>query len=426
MNKIVLQFILIFWFASLPSLGAAEWYRCAIHAHSNWSDGNVTLEEAVEWYSSHGFHFVSITDHRILQTDPNRWRDVSQEKADELNAKFGAGWTEIRIVDGKLQMRSKTVWEMEKKFNKPGRFLVIPGLELTERHVWGDESIKALHLNALNVAKTLPYAMESTLEETIRRSIKEVREHGESEKRPTILIVNHPQYLYYDIPPKALIDIDEVEFYEFLNPDYPLAGGVPLNESQFWTIENYWDIVNAFRTVAGKQFVYGVGVDDAHDYTSFTTRTCPPGIAWIDVRAEELTAGAIFSAMRKGDFTISTGVELNDVRFDQSAKTLAVDIRPEEGVKYQIDFVGTKKNFDRTETSFVLDEKAGTNPKRTGYTYRFEDFGVILKSVEGTKGEYTMRADDLYVRARITSDRRTRVPNENEPPTASAWTQPYR
>jgi len=426
MNKIVIPFTLVCLLTFLPSLTAAEWYRGVTHAHSTWSDGNVTLEEAVDWYKSNGYHFVSITDHRILQTDPNRWSDVSQTKVDELNAKFGNGWAETRTVDGKLQMRQKTVWEVEKKFNKPGRFLLIPGLELTERHVWGDESIKALHLNALNVTKTLPYKMESTLEETIRQSIKAVKEHGESEQRPTLLTVNHPQYLYYDIPPKSLIDIDEVEFYEFLNPDYPLAGGVPLNESQFWTIENYWDIVNAFRTAAGKKFVYGVGADDAHDYTSFTTRTCPPGIAWINVRAEELTADAIFSAMRKGDFTISTGATLNDVRFDASAKTLSVDVKPEDGVQYRIDFIGTKKNFDRKETSFVLEEKSGTNPKRSGFTYRFEDFGVVFKSVEGTKGEYTMKEDDLYVRARITSDRKTRVPNENEPPTASAWTQPYR
>jgi len=329
-------------------------------------------------------------------------------------------------VDGKLQMRSKTVWEVEKKFNDPGRFLLIPGLELTERHIWGDESIKALHMNALNVTKTLPYKIESTLEDTIRRSIKEVSEHGQAEKRPTILTVNHPQYLYYDIPPKALIDIDEVEFYEFLNADYPLAGGVPLNESQFWTVENYWDIVSAFRTAAGKKFVYGVGADDAHDYTSFRTRTCPPGISWIDVRAKELTVDAIFNAMRKGDFTISTGVKLKDFRFEDSTKTLSIDILPEEGVKYRIDFIGTKKNFDRMEKPFVLEEKAATNPKRTGYTYRFEDFGVIFKSVEGTTASYTMRGDDLYVRARVTSDRRMRIPHENEPPTATAWTQPYR
>jgi len=404
----------------------AQGFRGAIHAHSTWSDGNVTIEEAIEWYRSHGFHFVSITDHRILQTSSDRWSDVSQKKVDELNAKFGADWTETRTVDGKLQMRLKTVWDVEKKFGESDRFLVIPGLELTERHVWGDESLKALHMNALNVTKTLPFEMESTLENTIRRSIKEVKEHGQSEKRPTLLMVNHPQYLYYDMPPKSLIDIDEVEFFEFLNPDYPLAGGVPLNESQFWTIETYWDIVSAFRTAKGKKFVYGVGVDDAHDYTSFETRTCPPGVAWIDVQAEELTADALFRAMRSGNFTISTGVELNSVRFDRSTQTLTVDIKPEEGVKYRIDFVGTKKNFDRTETPFVLEEKTAVNPKRAGYTYRFEDFGIILKSVEGTRGEYTMKADDLYVRARITSDRRTRVPNENEPPTASAWTQPYR
>jgi hypothetical protein len=251
-----------------------------------------------------------------------------------------------------------------------------------------------------------------------------VREHGQAEKRPTLLTVNHPAYIYYDIEPKALIDIDEVEFYEFLNPDYPLGGGYPLNEEQFWTRENYWDIVTAFRAVAGKNLVYGVGADDAHDYLSFKPRSCPPGISYIFVRSEELTADALFQAMRKGDFYISTGTELNDVRFEDATKTLSVNVKPEDGVKYRIDFLGTKKNFDRMEKPFVL-EKTETNPKRGGFTYRFEDFGVILKSVEGTTASYTMKDDDLYVRARVTSDRPTRVPNEYEPPTANAWTQPY-
>jgi len=343
MSKRIFQ-VIVCMFALLSPIMAEEWYRGATHAHSMWSDGNVPPEEVIEWYRSHGFNFVSITDHRILQTDPNRWVDTTPQKVDALNAKFGAGWTDTRNVDGKLQMRLKTVGVLEKKFNDPGRFLVIPGLELTERHVWGDESVKALHMNVLNVTKTLPYAMESTLEDTIRRSIKEVREHEQVENRPTILVVNHPAYLYYDTPPKALIDIDEVEFYEFLNADYPLAGGVPLNESQFWTIENYWDIVNAFRMVAGKKLVYGIGADDAHEYLVFdNVSACPPGIAWIDVRAEELTADALFRAMRKGDFSISTGVKWKDFRFEDSTKTLSVDIQPEKGVKYRIDFIGTIK-----------------------------------------------------------------------------------
>jgi hypothetical protein len=156
MKKIILLFIVCLC-AFVSPLDAAEWYRCVTHAHSNWSDGNVTLEEAIEWYRANGYHFVSITDHRILQTDPNRWVDTTPQKVNELDATFGKGWTETRTADGKLQMRSKTVWEMEKKFNDPGHFLLIPSLELTERHVWGDESIKVLHLNALNVTKTLKY-----------------------------------------------------------------------------------------------------------------------------------------------------------------------------------------------------------------------------------------------------------------------------
>jgi len=421
MKKTILLFVVCL-FGFLPSLEAAQWYRGVTHAHSNWSDGNVTLEEAASWYQFHGYHFATISDHRILQTDPNRWVDVSQEKVDELDAKFGKGWTDTRTVDGKLQMRLKTIGEAEKKFNEPGRFLLIPGLELTAHTVEGD---KALHMNPLNVTKTIPYPDDPTLAGTIRKAIAATREHGQAEKRPTLLIVNHPTSYYYDIEPKALIDVDEVEFYEFFNPDFQLRTTYTLNDEQFWTRENYWDIVSAFRTVAGKKFVYGVGADDAHNYLTLEKLTWIPGVTWICVRAEELTADALFQAMRKGDFYISTGMELDNIRFEDSTKTLTVDVKPEEGVKYRIDFIGTKKNFDRMEEPFVLEQTA-TNPTRAGFTYRFEDFGVTLKSVEGTTASYTMKDDDLYVRAKVTSDRPIRVPNEYEPPTETAWTQPYR
>ena len=421
MKKTILLFAVCL-FGFVPTLMAAEWYRGVTHAHSNWSDGNVTLEEAVDWYHSNGYHFATISDHRILQTDSARWVDVSQEKVDELNAKFASGWTDTRTVDGKLQMKLKTIWEAEKNFNDPGRFLLIPGLELTAHTVEGD---KALHMNALNVTQTIPYPDDPTLAGTIRQAIMAVREHGQTEKRPTLLIINHPTSYYYDIEPKALIDVDEVEFYEFFNPDFQLRTSYTPNDEQFWTRENYWDIVSAFRTAAGKNLVFGVGADDAHNYLTLEKLTWLPGIAWIRVRSEELTVDALFQAMRKGDFYISTGTELDDIRFEDSTKTLSVDVKAEPGVKYRIDFIGTKKNFDRMEKPFVL-EKTETNPKRGGFTYRFEDFGVLLKSVEGTTASYTMKNDDLYVRARVTSDHPTRVPNEYEPPTTTAWTQPYR
>ncbi len=52
-----------------------------------------------------------------------------------------------------------------------------------------------------------------------------------------------------------------------------------------------------------------------------------------------------------------------------------------------------------------------------------DTIGVVLETVEGTEGSYTLKPDDLYVRAKI-----VKVADDLEPDWKShpaAWTQPY-
>jgi hypothetical protein len=57
--------------------------------------------------------------------------------------------------------------------------------------------------------------------------------------------------------------------------------------------------------------------------------------------------------MEKGDFYGTTGVTLKDVSFNN--KTLKVEIKPENGVTYTIQFWGAK-------------DSAGTSEKTAGYS----------------------------------------------------------
>jgi hypothetical protein len=36
---------------------------CELHAHSTWSDGDLTLTELVDLYGMHGFDVLCVTDH---------------------------------------------------------------------------------------------------------------------------------------------------------------------------------------------------------------------------------------------------------------------------------------------------------------------------------------------------------------------------
>jgi hypothetical protein len=159
-----------------------------------------------------------------------------------------------------------------------------------------------------------------------------------------------------------------------------------------------------------------MGTDDAHNYHG---ADASPGRGWVMVRAEKLEPNAIVEAMQRGDFYASSGVTLNDVRFDKASKTLQITIAPEPGVTYTTQFLGTRKGYDRAVEKVPTPE--GDNvPFRLRYS---KDVGAILATSDSLTPSYTLTGDELYVRALITSSQAPQNPLE---PTqkAKAWTQP--
>ena len=43
-----------------------HWFKGNLHTHSTASDGLLTPEEVIDWYRSRGYHFLALTDHRVL------------------------------------------------------------------------------------------------------------------------------------------------------------------------------------------------------------------------------------------------------------------------------------------------------------------------------------------------------------------------
>ena len=58
MRNIVALLILLVAFPS-----DAAWLRGNLHTHTLESDGDSTPAEVVQWYASHGYDFLAITDH---------------------------------------------------------------------------------------------------------------------------------------------------------------------------------------------------------------------------------------------------------------------------------------------------------------------------------------------------------------------------
>lgn len=47
---------------SLPG----QWFKGNLHAHSTNSDGQLRPEQVIQWYRSRGYHFLALTEHRVL------------------------------------------------------------------------------------------------------------------------------------------------------------------------------------------------------------------------------------------------------------------------------------------------------------------------------------------------------------------------
>ena len=386
--------------------------------HSKWSDGNVMPEDAVGWYRDHGYQFVCLSDHQILQSDTNVWLEVGSKRLSREQAehylKAHSDSAEVKKTGDKEQVRLKTIGELKKLFDRTGTFLMIPGHELN-RVVGGFQT----HMNAINVHDTIPYRYGATPLETFQRIENAVRVWGDEEQVPTLSMLNHPTWPYFDIKPEVLIALPQVRFFEVCNAD---GGPVHPAHPEWYSAEKFWDIVNAFRVEDGYAAVYATATDDTHNYTDLQ-RGARPGEGWVCVRADRLEPAVLVQAMYRGDFYASTGVALADVAFDAAAGTLKVAVAPEEGVTYTIRFTTTLAGFDRA-TALFEDPAQGKKPARAGIRYS-DSIGKTVKTVAGAEAVYTLLPDDLYVRATVTSSRKASNRVNNEPEFDTAWTQPY-
>ncbi|MCL7452952.1 MAG: CehA/McbA family metallohydrolase [Anaerolineae bacterium] len=48
-----------------PFNAPGGWYKGCLHVHSTLSDGLLSSDEVLDWYRSHGYHFVALTDHHV-------------------------------------------------------------------------------------------------------------------------------------------------------------------------------------------------------------------------------------------------------------------------------------------------------------------------------------------------------------------------
>ena len=251
---------------------------------------------------------------------------------------------------------------------------------------------------------------------------------------PHVFFLNHPQWRYLDVPPQVLVENPEVRFFEVCNNGGERPVLPPLRSDGFVN-DRFWDAVNAARCLRGEPLLYALGTDDTHWYPGTgSDRVGEFGNAWIGVRAESLTAEALFAAMDRGDFYASCGVDFGDIRFDGASGTLSVSVPAKPGVAHKVEFVTTKRGVSPDPVRFI-DIPALENGRLARKVPLYApEIGAVVKTASFGKGEAveascTMASDDLYIRARVISDERAtyrKTETGLHPPTKTGWTQPYR
>ncbi len=397
---------------TLEAKDALRWYRGNIHTHSLWSDGDDYPEMIAAWYKEHGYQFLAFTDHNVLHTT-ERWTDVDRNKGkrrayDKLKAKFG-DWVEDRETDGRLEVRLKRFDEVRRRLAEPGKFLLIQGEEISD-------SFRRLpiHLNTTNVKDLVPPMHGKSVAETIQNNVNAVIAQRERTGQEMIVHLNHPNF-GYAVTAEDVMGLRGEKFFEVYNghPGVHNSGN-----AQHASTERIWDIVLAKRLgELNLPVMYGLAVDDGHNYHNIPSRGSEPGRGWIMVLADELSPERLIGAMEAGRFYASSGVAL--VKVVSSPKGLKVQVHPEDGATYAIEFLGTKQSAN-LQGEPILDQDG--KPIRATQIYS-KDIGQVFQKVEGTEAAYEFEGDELYIRARITSSKKH--PNPSEPgENERAWTQP--
>lgn len=408
-----LGLLLSVWAAT--AVAAPQWFKGVTHVHSLWSDGDAAPEVIADWYLEHGYQFICFSEHNSMQEGERFARigeggRITDAQFAAIVSKFGPDWAVVNEVDGERKMRLKTHEELSARFNKPGQFLLVPSEEIT--------TLSGVpHVNGINLLEPIKGQKPGDVTKIIQAYIDAVREQSARTGQPMMAHVNHLNFSD-GVTAEEMIGVKGLEFFEVYNGhSHVHSWGRP--ERGMPSGDRHWDIIQSVKQLTEPDYVlYGLATDDSHEYHEWAIEKTNPGRGWVMVHAEDLSGNSLVRAMQAGQFYSSTGVFLKEVRND--GKSLSFDIDAKDGVKYVTQFIGTKRGFDAESTEVKGPE--GQQLPRATRAYS-ESVGAVLHESTDTSPSYTFTGEELYVRARVVSDRLQPNPHE-EGDYEMAWIQP--
>jgi len=388
------------------------WWKGNLHTHSLWSDGDDYPEMIVDAYKTAGYHFLALSDHNTLG-DGEQWI-VPSERGEmaayqQYQQRFGGAWVVQKQEQTTLSVRLKTLAEYRTRFEETGHFLLIQSEEITD----GFDG-RPVHVNATNLATFIQPKGGSSVMEVMQHNVDAVLEQRRETGQPMFPHINHPNF-GWGVTVEDLMGLEGERFFEVYNGHPAVRND---GDAAHPGTERMWDIVLTDRIGHERPLLYGLAVDDSHNYHDGGLTKSNPFRGWVMVRAASLTADSLVVALERGDFYASTGVTLKTIDFDGQTLQLAIEDVP--GVSYTTTFIGTRAGYapGRADTTLVGERM------HVRQTYS-DEIGVVLATVEGPAPQYTLQGDELYVRARVVSSQPKGNPYQ-EGEVERAWTQPVR
>jgi hypothetical protein len=375
-----------------------------------WSDGDDYPEMIIDWYKQSGYDFVALSDHNILSVG-EKWIDVDKSRGgrtayNKYLDKYGTEWINQKNEEGTLKVRLKTLAEFRSLFEEPAKFLLIQSEEITDEF-----EEKPVHLNATNIQKLIPPQGGNNIREVLQNNVDAVLKQRKETGLPILPHVNHPNF-GWALTAEDLIALKGEKFFEIYNGHPSVRND---GDSLHPNTDKMWDIILTKRLLTTEEIMYGVAVDDAHNYHDMNVGKSNPGRGWIMVNSSELKPESLIEAMEDGKFYASTGVTLEEI--NRGEKGIFIKIKSEDGVTYTTQFFGTLKDYE--SSSMPVQDQDGIY-----VTQKYSsDVGRLLKEVSGHKPEYNFNGNEIYVRAKVISSKNKQNPfkrGEKE----TAWIQP--
>ena len=367
----------------------AKWYKGNLHTHSYWSDGDEFPEVILDWYKSNDYQFMALSDHNTIAEDEKwitiRKDSIFQKAFQNYLETYGSDWVEYKIDSGQTLVKLKTFQEYSHKVEDEGSFLVIRSEEITDKY-----EDKHIHMNATNIQNKIEPMGGSSVAEVMQNNLDQVIKQRKEKGVPMISHINHPNF-YNSISLDDMISLNGERFFEVYNGHHMVQN---MGDSTHISTEEMWDLINVSYLQNDKPLMYGLATDDSHNYHNKGESWSNAGRGWVMVQSDTLSASALVNSLESGDFYSSTGVTLKTLNFDNNK--ISLEIEPEEGVTYEITFIGCKKGESETKTLQVVNE---------------------------TQATFQITEDMLFARCKITSTKLQDNPIENML-YEMAWTQP--